>query len=54
MRIGALDALNHAWFRDLPLLRAQQAQQAQAQMQMGQAGMMMGGQGNAYGVPIYQ
>lgn len=55
MRVGALEALGHAWFRDLPILRAQQAQQAQQQMQqMGQAGMMMGGQGGGYGVPVYQ
>ncbi len=57
MRISALEALGHQWFRDLPMLRAQQAQQQQqqAQMQMGQAGMMMGpGQGSGYGVPVYQ
>ena len=58
MRISALDALGHNWFRDLGMLRAQQsqqAQQAQAQMQqMGQAGVMMQGQPGGYGVPVYQ
>ena len=52
MRIGALEALSHLWFRDLPQLRQQQAQS----MQMGSQGsMMMGGAGSAgYGVPVYQ
>ncbi len=57
MRISALEALGHQWFRDLPMLRAQQVQQQQqqAQMQMGQAGMMMTqGPGAGYGVPVYQ
>ena len=41
MRIGALEALGHLWFRDLGTLRAQQAQ-AQAQAQQQQFGGMGG------------
>ena len=42
MRIGALEALGHLWFRDLGTLRAQQAQaqqQAQQQQFSGMGGM---------------
>lgn len=55
MRIGALEALSHMWFRDLPQLRQQQAQQAQQMQIGGQGSMMMGGASSAgYGVPVYQ
>ncbi len=49
MRVGALEALGHLWFRDLGQLRAQQAQQQQ-QMQM--SGMSAPASG--YGMPVYQ
>ncbi|KAL8685067.1 MAG: hypothetical protein Q9224_005982 [Gallowayella concinna] len=49
MRVSARDAMDHAWFRDLPMARAQQQQQqqqqgygAQGQMQMGSQGQMQG------------
>ena len=55
MRIGALEALSHLWFRDLPQLRQQQVQQAQQIQMGGQGSMMMGGaSGGGYGVPVYQ
>ena len=63
MRISAIDALQHPWFRDLQQLRGQQVQQAQQQQQQQQQmqaqqqqQMMMSQQsvqGN-YGVPVYQ
>ncbi|KAL8750920.1 MAG: hypothetical protein Q9199_006767 [Rusavskia elegans] len=63
MRVGARDAMDHAWFRDLNVGRGQQQHQqqqmgqgmvgSQGQMQMGQQqgmGMTAGG----YGMPAYQ
>lgn len=40
MRIGALEALGHLWFRDLGTLRAQQAQAQAQQQQFGGMGGM--------------
>ena len=52
MRISAVDALGHLWFRDLGQLRSQQQGVMQAQQQAAaQQGMVPGG---AYGVPAYQ
>lgn len=54
MRISAVDALSHLWFRDLGQLRSQQAGAMQAQQQAAaaqQQGMVgVGG----YGMPAYQ
>ncbi|KAL8781979.1 MAG: hypothetical protein Q9213_005763 [Squamulea squamosa] len=56
MRVGARDAMDHAWFRDLNVGRGQQMGQgmgSQGQMQgMGQQGMGMTAGG--YGMPAYQ
>lgn len=49
MRIGANEALQHVWFRDLSQLRMQQQLQSQQQGQMQQQ-MLAGG----YGVSAYQ
>jgi serine/threonine protein kinase len=49
MRISAVDALSHLWFRDLGQLRSQQQGAMQAQQQAVQQQGMVGGGG--YGVP---
>ncbi|KAL8811869.1 MAG: hypothetical protein Q9223_001433 [Gallowayella weberi] len=69
MRVSARDAMDHAWFRDLPMARAQQQQQGyggQGQMPLGSQGQMQGmgqmqpgqqGMGmtaGGYGMPAYQ
>ena len=54
MRISAVDALSHLWFRDLGQLRNQQAGVMQAQQQAAAAQQQgMAGAGG-YGMPAYQ
>ncbi|KAI4245598.1 MAG: hypothetical protein L6R40_002399 [Gallowayella cf. fulva] len=50
MRVSARDAMDHAWFRDLPMARAQQQQQQQGYGSQGQMQGMGGGGGGGGGM----